>query len=159
MDNPINFLKDYFNKLKRLNIDVEGLELDHIAYHASSSEDYDKLKPQFEEICSFFRDNIIGGRRVGVGKLNNPIIYDGRKISAVELVEPKEEEKHESCWEHAEFVTNEPYESILKKYPNLSWETGAMSRPSFSHITATIDDNTKIKFHNKHILDWVKLES
>ena len=159
MDNPITFLDNYFEKIKKYKFNLKGLNLDHIAYHASSSEDYEKLKPEFEKICSFYRDNIIGERRVGVGKLLNPIVYKHHNIEAVELVEPKKGQVHKSGWEHVEFVTKEDYKTILQRHLNLSWETGAMDRPSFSHITAIIDDDTKIKFHNKHILDWVKLES
>lgn len=38
-----NFLDSFFDQIKQVGLDVTGLELDHVAYQASSSEDYDQL--------------------------------------------------------------------------------------------------------------------
>ena len=75
-----------------------------------------------------------------------------------EIIEPKEGEIHTSGWEHAEFVTTEEYNEIIKKHPNVQWETGSMNRLIYSHITAVLDKDLKVKFHHKTILECIKLE-
>ena len=61
-------------------------------------------------------------------------------------------------FDHGEFVTNENLETIPKMYPSIKWDMGSTNRPIYSHITAFLDDNLKVKFHNKSISECVKLE-
>ena len=44
LNNLTPFLDRIFANLKKQNIDVSNFELDHIAYQASSNDDYDNLK-------------------------------------------------------------------------------------------------------------------
>jgi len=90
--------------------------------------------------------------------LDKPYTYKKYKIEAAEIIEPKEGEIHTSGWEHAEFVTTEEYNEIIKKHPNVQWETGSMNRLIYSHITAVLDKDLKVKFHHKTILECIKLE-
>jgi predicted metalloenzyme YecM len=152
------FLDKFFEKLEEGAFDVEGLKLDHIAYYTSSGEEYDQLKPEFEKLGNFVHEAIINDRRVGVIKLYEPITYKKYEIEAVELIEPRKDEVHASGWEHAEFVTAEDYNSILHKYHNVKWETGSMDRPIYSHVTAVLETDMKLKFHHRSILDCIALE-
>jgi predicted metalloenzyme YecM len=152
------FLDTIFEKVAEAGFDIKGLQLDHIAYYTASKEEYDNLKPEFEKLGKFDHEAIISNRRVGVIILDTPYSYKEYKIEAAELIEPKEGEVHSSGWEHAEFVTTKDYEDILKMYPNVQWETGSMNRPIYSHITAVLDKDLKVKFHHKTILECIKLE-
>jgi predicted metalloenzyme YecM len=152
------FLDTIFENIKTAGLDVKGLKLDHVAYYTATKEEYDQIKPEFEKLGRFDHEAIIGNRRVGVIKLNHPFVYDSYKIEAAELIEPKEGEEHSSGWEHAEFVTDEEYEDILKRYPNVKWETSSMDRPIYSHVTAILDKDLKVKFHHNSILECIKLE-
>lgn len=158
MKDYIKFLDIFFNKTKAFNFNLSNLKLDHIAYYTSSKEEYDKIKPEFEKLGNFYHEALIGDRRVGVSKLIKPIKRRNYEIEALELIEPKENEIHKSDWEHAEFVINENYKEFMDKYPNIEWETKSMDRPIYSHITVSLDKDTKIKFHNKSILECVELD-
>lgn len=152
------FLDRFFQKVEEAGINITGLQLDHIAYYTASREEYDELKPEFEALGNFDHEAIISNRRVGVITLYEPFVYKDYKIEAAELIEPKEGETHSSGWEHAEFVTDENYNEILAKYSNVKWETGSMNRPIYSHITAILDTDLKLKFHDKSILECIRIE-
>jgi predicted metalloenzyme YecM len=152
------FLKTFLEKVNKSGINVTDLQLDHIAYYTSSKEEYDKLKPEFSKIGDFDHEAIISNRRVGVVKLYDPIKYLKHSIEAFELIEPKYDEIKSSGWEHAEFVINEDFESFMKRYQNIKWETSSINRPIYSHITAILDDKTKVKFHHKSILECIDIE-
>lgn len=152
------FLDKLFQKIEEVGIDITGLPLDHIAYYTASEDEYNQVKPEFEALGDFSHEAIISNRRVGVIILDEPFLYKDYSIEAAELIEPKEGETHSSGWEHAEFVTSEDYTQIIAKYPNIKWETGSMNRPIYSHITAILDTDLKIKFHDRSIIESIKLE-
>jgi|GEM_PF-1126735 len=152
------FIDIFLTKVAAAGFDVAGLQPDHIAYYTATKEEYDDLKPEFEKLGKFEHEAIIRDRRVGVLKLTTPIIVNDYKIEALELIEPTVGEVAKSRWEHGEFVTQEPYESILQKHSELTWETGSMARPIYSHITAVLEDGIKVKFHHLSILENIELE-
>lgn len=152
------FLDTIFEKIKTAGLDVKGLKLDHIAFYTASNEEYDQIKPEFEKLGMFDHEAILSNRRVGVVKLSNLFVYEDYEIEAVELIEPRDGEKHSSGWEHAEFVTDEEYEDILRRYPNVKWETSSMDRPIYSHITIVLEKDLKVKFHHSSILECIKME-
>jgi len=158
MEGYIEFLDKLFEKLNSLNVDVSGLKLDHIAYYASSKQDYDQLLPALSKLGSLEHEAIISNRRIAVAKLFAPISYNQYLIEAVELIEPRPAETHFSGWEHAEFVTDQSYQSLLETYDQLPWETGSMDRANFSHITALLGDNMKVIFHHQSILESVRID-
>lgn len=158
LKNYKKFLNKLFEKLEELEIDVSGLQLDHIAYYTETNKEYDDIKPDFESLGNFDHEAIISNRRVGVVELFEPLVYGEYKIDAIELIEPKEGEKHTSGWEHAEFVTDRDYNEILKDYPAVEWETGSIERPIYSHLTAILDKDLKVKFHHNSILECIAME-
>ncbi|OGJ22498.1 MAG: hypothetical protein A2804_03000 [Candidatus Pacebacteria bacterium RIFCSPHIGHO2_01_FULL_46_10] len=150
------FLDHFFNKLEELGIDVANLELDHIAYQTQSDDDYDQIKPEFKKIGKEMSEAIVGGRRVGIFQLNSPLQYKGRSIPAVELIAPKTGQVCVSALEHGEFVIKEDFESFVKKYPRLAWDTSKVHQPVFPMITLKLDDGVQVKFHYQPVLDIVK---
>lgn len=135
-----------------MKIDVTGLVLDHIAYKASSDKEYDKLKPEFMEMGELVREVLVGGRRVGVFKLKKPLVYKKYRIPAVELIGPMEGEKVVSGLEHAEFVLKESFESFMKKYPDLNWDTSSINRDKYCMLKLKLREGMQVKFPEKSIL-------
>jgi len=90
VDNYESFIKGLLEKIKQLGIDVSDLDMDHIGYQASSNEDYDRLRTEFDKLGEKISEEIVGGRRVGIYKLNTPLRYQQYTNTAIELVAPKE---------------------------------------------------------------------
>ncbi|MBN2016295.1 VOC family protein [Candidatus Dojkabacteria bacterium] len=147
-----NFLDKLFSELNSLEIDVSDFKLDHIAYKVASDEEYDDLKPQFMKIGKEVREVIVGGRRVGVFKLHKELPYKQYRISAVELIAPEKGERVVSGFEHAEFVIDESFKSFMDRYPDLAWNTSALSRDKYQMLKLKLDGGMQVKFPRKSIL-------
>lgn len=147
------FLDAFFEQIRNIGLDISGLPLDHIAYQASTKEDYAQRLPQFSELGELVSEEIIGGRRVAVVKLDEPFTYNGYSISALELIEPKEGQQCESAFQHAEFVVNQPFEKYIEQYPDINWDTSSMGRGEFSHLKLHFENGLTLKFLQRPILE------
>lgn len=147
------FLDKLFLKLEEIGIDVSEYEMDHMAYQASSDEDYDRLKPEFLKIGEIISENIVGGRRVGVFKLKNQLTYKDYKISAIELLAPQQGQKCLSAFQHAEFVIDESFESFIKRHPGVSWDINSINRDLYPRLKLQLSEGVTVKFHLMSILD------
>ncbi len=153
--NHKKFLDKLNAKIKELGIDIHDAKLDHIAYQTSSSEEYDKLKPEFEKIAELVSEPIVGGRRVGVFKFFKPLEYKNDSISAIELIEPKEDQNPKSGLEHAEYLLPESLEDFMRKYPDIEWNTDALNRDEFPMLILKLTDSMRVKFPRNPILNNV----
>jgi predicted metalloenzyme YecM len=151
--NFTSFLDQFFARLNETGVDITGYELDHLGYQCSSDKDYDKLKQTFSNMGEMFDENIVGGRRVGLFKLNLPILYKNYAILAVELIAPKVGQDYPSALEHAEFVINEKFDTFMVKYPLINWDTSAIDQPMFPLIKLRLGENIQVKFHHEHVFD------
>jgi len=158
LENYKVFLDKLIGDIEEKGIDISSFNLDHFGYQCFSNEDYDKLKPEFEKIANLVSENLVGGRRVGIFKLNAPLEYKNWKIPAVELVAPKEGQNCPSALEHAEFVIDEDFDSFVKKYPNFSWDLTAVNQPTFPMVKLKLSEYTQAKFHYKPVLEIVEAE-
>lgn len=156
IDNYQQFLDSLIQKVEALGIDISSYELDHFGYQASSDEDYDNLKPEFQKTAELISEEIVGGRRVGVFKFFEPLPYRNFSISAIELIAPKTGQVCPSALEHAEFIINEDFESLAQKYPNLDWDKSKVNQPMFPMLNLKLGDNIQVKFHYTHVLEIVK---
>lgn len=150
--NYTTFLNSFFEQINKVGLDISGLPLDHIAYQASSKDDYELHLPEFSKLGELVSKEIIGGRRVGVVRLNEPLIYNDYRIPALELIEPKEGQKCESAFQHAEFVVSQPFEKYIEQYPIIDWDTSSMGRDAFSHLKLNFENGLTLKFLQKPIL-------
>ena len=155
LDNYKEFLDELIKNINAKGIDLSNLYLDHLGYQASSDGDYDKLKPEFEKIGKLVSEAIVGGRRVGIFKFNTPLIYNGKEIPAVELVAPKEGQVCPSALEHCEFVLDTDFETFVKKYSNIQFDTSKINQPTFPMVTLKLSDATQVKFHPTPVLEIV----
>jgi predicted metalloenzyme YecM len=155
LDNYTKFLDRIFTKLSDLEIDISQYVMDHIGYQCSSDSDYDKQKSSFSEIGDLLDENIVGGRRVGLFKLNQPLQYKHYQIDALELIAPKEGQVCASGLEHVEFVISEPFDTFMARYPAIKWDTNAVNQPVFPMVKLPLDTDIQVKFHYEHIFDIV----
>ena len=153
------FLNRFIEKIEEKGIDVSGLEMDHIAYRASSKEEYEMMKTEFMKEGDLVDDAIVDGRRVAIYKLRHPIYFRNYLIPALELIEPKAGQNVKSGLEHAEFVLKVPFSEFMDKYPDLPWDTTTMDRKDFPHLKLKLDENMVVKFHPKSILEMKTIDS
>lgn len=149
----IPFLDRFFKRLKIFKIDIDTMQLDHIAYQASTPDEYNILMPEFLKAGELIREVIIKDRRVAVFKFFRQVNYREYSIEAAELIEPVADTQPESGWEHAEFVLKESFESFITKHPNIPWDTSSMDRLKFAHLKLRLADNMQVKFHLHSILE------
>jgi predicted metalloenzyme YecM len=155
MQNPQPFLDSFFTQIHKVGLDISGLSLDHIAYQTSSAEDYEKWKHEFSTLGQEINEEIIGGRRVTVFKLHEPINYKSYRIQALELIEPRAGQKCESAFQHAEFVLEESFEDYMALYPEIAWDTSSMNRDEFAHLKLNFENGLTLKFLHHPILELV----
>ena len=155
----LGFLNSFIEKIEEIGIDVSGLEMDHVAYRASSKEEYETLKTEFLKEGYLIDEADVEGRRVVIYKLHQPIKFRNYLIPALELIEPKAGQNVKSGLEHAEFVLKVPFSEFMDKYPDLPWDTTTMDRKDFPHLKLKLDENMVVKFHPKSILEMKTIDS
>lgn len=148
----IPFLNKLNKEIEKLGIDLKGAKLDHIAYQTSTPQEYNKLKPMFEEMAKLIKEPLVDKRRVGVFLFNKPLIYKKQEIKVIELIEPKNEQICLSGLEHAEYLLPVTLEKFINLYPNINWNTEAINREHFPMITLKLTKNIRVKFPRFPIL-------
>jgi len=154
--NYTSFLDSFFDQIAKVGLDISGLPMDHIAYQASSKEDYEQRLPDFSSLGKLISEEIIGGRRVAVIELQEPFTYKEYSIPALELLEQKEGQVCESAFQHAELLVHQPFENYIEQYPHLNWDTSSMSRDEFSHLKLHFENGLTLKFLERPILELLK---
>ena len=75
----------------------------------------------------------------------------------VELPAPKSSHSYTSGLEHVEFVTKEPLQKIIERYPQYSFEAFGIHKKINADITLKLGEYC-IRFHNQNLEDVIKLE-
>lgn len=150
------FLNNLTLKLDELGIELTDAELDHLAYQAESSQEYDQLKSELEKMATLMKEPLVSDRRIGVFKLNQPLRYKDWSTDTIELIEPKEGQEVVSGLEHAEFLLEESLEDFMAKYPDVNWNTNAINRDPFPMLILELSDSMRVKFPRFPILSDVE---
>ena len=158
LSNYKEFLNKFLQKINDLGIDVSKYDLDHLGYQASSNEEYDQIKPEVIEIADLMSENIVGGRRVGVFKLHEPLRYKHYVIEAFELIAPKAGQICPSGLDHAEFVIDQKFNEFMARYPEINWDISAVNQPVFPMVKLNFGDNMTAKFHYEPVLKIISKE-
>jgi predicted metalloenzyme YecM len=153
LNNYNEFVGQVIQDINDIGIDISNYELDHIAYTASTKAEYEELRSQILKLGELTGEDLVGGRRVGVMKLNKPLVYEGRLIPGFELIEPVEGVLTESHLDHIEFVVPEGNAELMKKYPEVRWDISSLNRPEYPHLKVK---GVKVKFHELSIFDTIE---
>jgi predicted metalloenzyme YecM len=154
---PIIFLEELFKRLDDIELDVEKYELDHICYRVESLDEYKLKKSELEELGELLIESTVNGRLISTFKLNSPIVFKNRNIYLLELPAPKAQHIYKSGLEHAEFVSKEPLEKIMARYPQYAFEAFGIHKKINPDITLKLGDFC-IRFHNQSLSDVIKQE-
>lgn len=154
---PIVFLDDLFSKIDEIELDVEKYELDHICYRVETLAEYKIKKAELTEVSTLLIESMVNGRLISTFKLYEPIVYKKRSIYLIELPAPKAMHSYPSGLEHAEFVTKEPLQKIVDRYPQYSFEVFGIHKKINADITLKLGDYC-IRFHNQNLEEIINLE-
>lgn len=154
---PQIFLEKLFSMLEDIDLDVSPYYLDHICYRVASLEEYHQKKQELTEHGILLVESMVNGRLISTFKLHHPITYKNRNIDLIELPAPKSSHSYASGLEHVEFVTKEPLQKIIQRYPQYAFEAFGIHKKINADITLKLGDYC-IRFHNQSLEDVIKLE-
>jgi predicted metalloenzyme YecM len=151
------FLEDIFFMLEDIDLDVENNQLDHICYRVESIDQYKSKKEELILFGELLIESLVNGRNISTFKLFEPILYKNRKIFLIELPAPKHGHSYSAGLEHVEFVTIEPLQKVVNRYPQFAFETFGIHKKINADITLKLG-NYCMRFHNQSLEDVIKLE-
>ena len=154
---PQVFLEDLFSKISDIELKVENYELDHICYRVESNSEYKSKKEELLEFGELLIESMVNGRLISTFKLFDPIIFQNRKIYLLELPSPKSSHSYPRGLEHVEFVTKDPLQKIIDRYPQYSFEAFGIHKKINADITLKLG-NYCIRFHNQSLEEVIKIE-
>lgn len=156
-ESATKFLDYLFGEIKKHNIDVENLFLDHLCYRVESINRYEELKEIFSKNFVFIGENLINGRPISAFKLKEPISYKERLVSIIELPSPKLSNTHSEGFEHAEFVTSLDLKELVSKYSHLNLKTKGLDKKFNQELEIEFSIRA-VKFHNLSLEDVIAAE-
>ena len=107
-----DFLDRLFHNLNAVGIDLTGLEIDHIAYRATTIEEADGLKVEWQTFSTLVNSAQVNGREVSIFACDDaPVTYGSWSISTLELLYPRPERSY-GGWDHIEVVIGSYSDSI-----------------------------------------------
>lgn len=154
---PQYFLNDLFSKIDDIDLDVARYELDHVCYRTESVKEYEEKKVALKDFGELLIESMVSGRLISTFKLHEPLRFRNREIHLLELPAPKAGHSYKSGLEHAEFVTKEPLQKIVDRYPQYSFEVFGIHKKINADITLKLGEYC-IRFHNQSLLDVIRLE-
>jgi len=159
-DNCLVFLSSLEKLLQehRLLTFTNSLVLDHICFRVSDVSSYVKYQNKFLNISKLLIESKVNGRLISTYKLNDPIIWESRVISVIELPEPKSVNNYNTGFEHAEFVTDLSFEKIIKKFPNLNFSKKGMHKEINPELKVQLSKEIAIKFHHQPLEEVIEFE-
>jgi predicted metalloenzyme YecM len=147
------FLEKLFASLEHEKVDVSKYESDHICYRTETNDRYEELKQKLSEFGTLLTETRIGGRMISTFKLSAPIVFGNRKIWCFELPSPKEGRFYPEGYEHVEFVIDISFKKLMDMYPDVKFDTRAISKDVNSDVSISYE-GFAVKFHH-NTLEYV----
>lgn len=157
ISNVTMFLSDVFKKIDEKGIDVSDLYLDHICYRVSTHERYQELKKTLEDHGKLLVESDINGRLISTYKLKDPICFEGREITVLELPSPKVSSEYKEGYEHVEFVIPCSLKEFIFRYPDISFSTKGLLKKVNKDIRLSFD-SVSVKFHEISLEEVIEME-
>ncbi len=153
LPNPTPFLQQIFGFLQADGIEVSRYELDHICYRVATQQRYEELKKQLLVLGELLTEKPISGRPIATFKLEQPILFNQRKIELLELPAPKPNRFYAEGYEHVEFVIDMDLPTFAEKYPNITFDKKGMGKEVNPDLRLNYGE-LSVKFH-EHNLAYV----
>lgn len=153
-----NFFSDLLNKIKYLEIDINGLALSHLLYRTATVPEYEKLRDKLKLFCSEFVETQFNGRAVAVFNLKEALVLEaGFHVSTIELPAPKPDQQYPSGLESMGVVIGANLPEFIEKYkPILSGVKNHSGHRKLAFIT--FDNDKTVKFYDISLNEIIKLQ-
>tara|TARA_R110000868_G_scaffold20678_5_gene87143 strand:+ start:9501 stop:10454 length:954 start_codon:yes stop_codon:yes gene_type:complete len=132
-------------------------EVDHACYRTDSLEHYEQTKRDFGRSSVLLIESQVGGRSIASYQLKTPKFARGHATDVVEIPAPKPGRKPDSGYEHVEVVIDEPFSELQARFPNLTWETKALTKSLNPELEASFE-SFNVKFHYHSLAHIINIE-
>lgn len=144
------------DRLLKLGIDIDGLEVGHLAFRTETLEEYLVVREKLESICSANVENTWNGRPISTLVPKEPLqLSRSATTSLIELIPPIHQSVYKMGMEHLGFVLGEAFERFGKLHSDKfsgQQDQGDFNQPYF----ITFPDHTGVKFH-RYSLQQVRI--
>lgn len=134
-------------RLQKLDIDIEGLEVSHLAFRTETLAEYLSVRQRLESICSANVENIWSGRPISKLLLREPLeLSRNATTSLIELIPPVHRNVYRMGLEHIGIVIGESIVDFGKSHSHKltgQQDQGQFCQPFF----ITFPDHTNVKFY------------
>ncbi len=158
LGDPAPMLRQIFEGLEAMGVDVSTYELDHVCYRVANRGTYEEKKEVLRDFGECLTESLINGRPIATFKLHKPLEYGGKKIALIELPAPKEGTSHLEGFQHAEFVIDLSFDDFIRAHPKVVFDL----RGAFKKINPEIKISLgaiEVKFHHKSLEEIIRLET
>jgi predicted metalloenzyme YecM len=144
------FMADVLANLEKVGIDISNREIDHLAFRASSIEQYESLKKALKNQGTQLAEILVRNRPICVFELNKPLEHNSFPISCLEIMAPAKEDKtFERGLEHIEvIIDNESLLSFMQRYPHVNFNTTALNDPKNPELMLFFENDANVKFRS-----------
>ena len=134
-------------RLYHIGINIQGLEVSHVAFRTNTLEDYRIVRQKLETICSANVENIWNGRPISKLLLKEPLVLAaGTATSLIELIPPAHQHIYKMGLEHVGIVIGDAFEEFGRRHARQF--TGQQDQGPFCQpFYITFPDHTNVKFY------------
>jgi predicted metalloenzyme YecM len=152
------FYAQQAQRLLQLGIDVDGLNVSHLAFRTETVAEYLVVRQQLELICLANVENAWNGRPISKLLLQEPLqLAHNATTSLIELIPPVHQSVYKMGLEHLGIVVGEKFDEFGKS--NLQSFTGQQDQGPFCQpYFITFPDHTNVKFYRYSLQDVCVLE-
>ncbi|MBT5220016.1 MAG: hypothetical protein HOI35_06830 [Woeseia sp.] len=144
----LGFFRQQLERLTQLGIDISGLPISHLAYRATTVDEYRTLRDAIEHHCCANVESVWNGRPISKLRLTGPLdLGDHFSTKIIELIPPGDRDAYPMGLEHVGIVVGDGIDTFYTEHrEKLSGQQGqnAASEPYSIRFE---EDRTTIKFY------------
>jgi len=141
------FYAQQAQRLLGLGIDINGLEVSHLAFRTETIAEYLITRQQLEALCSANVENTWNGRPISKLLLQEPLqLAQNATTSLIELIPPVHQSVYKMGLEHVGIVVGQTFAEFGKQHSHTftgQQDQGPFCQPYF----ITFPDHTNVKFY------------
>ena len=152
------FYAQQTQRLLGLGIDINSLEVSHLAFRTETIAEYLVTRQQLEALCSANVENTWNGRPISKLLLQEPLqLAQNATTSLIELIPPVHQSVYKMGLEHVGIVVGQTFAEFGKQHSHTftgQQDQGPFCQPYF----ITFPDHTNVKFYQYSLQQVCVLE-
>ncbi len=140
-------------RLARLNINISGCSVSHLAFRAETYEEYLGMRDRIEQRSTANIENVWNGRPISKLLLESPLdLGDGFEVSLIELIPPIHQRVYKMGLEHVGIVVGAGIDKFGRVHrANLTGQQFQSSECEPYYVL--FEDYTHVKFYRESLMD------